>query len=188
MSEACIVQMMIWEFEQVYRTLKQILNEISKEEAQWQPSSHAKTLNTIKQWNMRGTAIGQWNTKGNEWRSAQNLDPISTIEYLVVHLAECKLMYDEYAFRKGNLTWSELQSPAWPTCRDYLRTAHSRLVESLQNLNDNQLEKPVPTTWGELRPVKRIVSGLIHHDAYHLGQIRMLRNLYKMYKPNDARK
>ncbi|MFX0052635.1 MAG: hypothetical protein ACFFAJ_18040 [Candidatus Hodarchaeota archaeon] len=62
--------------------------EISKEEAKRKPKPYSKTLDTLR----------QWNEKGNEWISSQSLDPISTIEFKVVHLAQCKQMYDEYAF------------------------------------------------------------------------------------------
>lgn len=172
MKQTKVVQMMIWELDRSYQLLLGTLIEISKEEAQWKPSPHARTLETIRQWNM----------KGNEWFSAQKLDPISTIEFKVIHLAECKEMYDEYAFRDRTLTWSELESPEWPICRDYLRETQAKLVKSLHTLSDDQLEELVPTNWGEHVPTKQIIAIMIHHDAYHFGQICTIRNLYRTNK------
>jgi len=165
---------MIWELERGFQELVQTLNEISKEEAQWRLTPRSRTLEIIR----------QWNEKGNEWVSAQTLDPISTIEYKVIHVAQCKLMYDEYAFREGALNWSELESPEWPNCITYLEQAQTRLVDSLQNLSDEKLEELVSTNWGDIWPIKQIITTMIHHDAYHFGQICTIRNLYKIINRN----
>lgn len=164
------IQMMIWELERGFQELVQALNEISKEEAQWRLTPHSRTLETIK----------QWNEKGNEWVSAQKLDPISTIEYKVVHVAQCKQMYDEYAFRKGALKWNDLNSPEWPDCIAYLKQTQTHLIDSIQDLSDEQLEELVYTNWRELWPIKQIISTMTFHDAYHFGQICTIRNLYKI--------
>ncbi|MFX0173157.1 MAG: DinB family protein [Candidatus Hodarchaeota archaeon] len=164
------IQMMIWELKRGFQGLLQTLIEIQKDETQWKPSLHSRTLDTIK----------NWNEKGNDWVSTQNLDPVSTIEYKIVHLAQCKEMYDEYAFREGILNWSDLQSPEWSGCIDYLKQTQVKLVNSFQQLSDNQLEEMVPTNWNDLWPTKQIISTLIHHDTYHLGQICTIRNLYRI--------
>ncbi|MFX0182908.1 MAG: DinB family protein [Candidatus Hodarchaeota archaeon] len=165
-----IVQMMIWELEIGFQELVQLLAKIPKEEAQWNPSPYSRTLETIK----------QWNKKGNEWIATQKLDPVSTIEYKVVHLAQCKLMYDEYAFREGTLNWNDLECPEWPHCVDYLKKAQTRLMASIQIQTDNQLEEFVPTNWGDVWPVKQIIYAMIQHDIYHFGQINTIWSLYKM--------
>ncbi|MHA2245423.1 MAG: DinB family protein [Candidatus Hodarchaeales archaeon] len=170
MKRERIVQMMIWELERGYNILNQTINEISQEEAQWKPSLNTRTLDTIR----------QWNAKGNDWVSAQNLDPVSTIEYKVVHLAQCKVMYDEYAFRKGTLKWSDMETLEWPKCKKYLKRSHGSLVESLQSLTDDQLENLVLTNWRDRWPIKKIITSMIHHDAYHFGQICTVRSLYKI--------
>lgn len=161
---------MIWELERGFQGLVHTLNEIPKEEAQWRLTPHSRTLEIIK----------QWNEKGNEWVSAQTLDPISTIEYKIVHIAQCKQMYDEYAFREGTLNWRDLESPEWPNCITFLEQTQTRLVDSLQKISDEQLEEMVPTNWGDLWPIKQIISTMIHHDAYHFGQICTIRNFYKI--------
>ncbi|MFX0084468.1 MAG: DinB family protein [Candidatus Hodarchaeota archaeon] len=163
-----IISILEQELNNGFQVLVQSLEEISKEEAQWMPSSKSMTLNTIK----------QWNEKGNEWIKSQTLDPLSTIEFKVIHLAQCKLMYDEYAFRDGNLKWSDIESPEWPYCIEYLKQTQTRLIESIQVLIDNKLEELVHTNWGELWSVKKIIFTMIQHDYYHLGQIYTVKHLY----------
>ncbi len=172
MNSRKIIQTLIWELERGFQELIQTLMEISKEEAKWKPTACSRTLETIR----------QWNEQGNEWISSQSLDPISNIEFKVVHLAQCKQMYDEYAFREGILTWHDLECPEWPHCIDYLKETQKRLVESLQNQTDEQLDDLVRTNWGDMWPIKQIISTMTHHDMYHLGQICTVRNLYKMRK------
>jgi hypothetical protein len=162
--------MMIWELEKGFQELVQLLVKILKEEAQWSPSPYSRTLETIK----------QWNEKGNEWIITQTLDPVSTIEYKVVHIAQCKLMYDEYAFREGVLNWSDLECPEWPHSIDYLKQAQTRLKASIQVLTDDQLEEFVPTNWGDVWPVKQIIFSMIQHDTYHFGQISTIWSLCKV--------
>lgn len=167
-----MIQLMIWELERGFQGLIDTLTDITTEEAKWKPSLRSKTLETIR----------QWNEKGNEWIAEQLLDPLSTIEFKVVHLAQCKQMYDEYAFREGSLNWKDLECLEWPLSIDHLKQTQTRLVESFQKLRDEQLEDMVPTNWGDFWPIKQIIMVMIHHDAYHFGQICTVRNLYKTMK------
>ena len=164
------VHMFLWELETGFKMLNDVLEEITKEEAQWKPTKHTMTLDTLI----------QWNTRGSEWLKSQKFDPISTIEHKVVHLAQCKRMYDEYAFRNGALTWSELEASEWPQCIADLEMAQARLMESIDNIPDEFLEDLVPTNWGDLWPIKSIIFTMIHHDAYHLGQICTVRNFFRI--------
>jgi hypothetical protein len=172
MTNQKTIQMMIWELERGFQELIETITEISELEAKWKPTSSSKTIETIK----------DWNEKGNEWIETQSLDPISTIEFKVVHLAQCKQMYDEYAFREGILNWNDLDCLEWPLCIDHLKHTHKRLVESLQTLKDEQLDDKVKTNWGDLWPIKQVITTMIHHDAYHFGQICTVRNLYRITK------
>ncbi|MFX1533127.1 MAG: DinB family protein [Promethearchaeota archaeon] len=170
MTKCKFIQTLLSELEEGYQSLRETLSKISTEEAQWKPTARARTLQTIK----------QWNSKGDKWVSSH--DPISTIEYLVTHLSHCKIMYDDYAFRKGTLTWGVLESPAWPKSNEYLDKAQTRLVESLSKLEDDQLEELVLTNWGEHWSIKKIIFTMINHDVYHHGQICIVRNLYQITK------
>ena len=74
----------------------------------------------------------------------------------------------------------DLECPEWPNCIDYLKQTQKSLVESLQKLTDEQLDDRVPTSWGGLWPIKRIISTIIYHDAYHFGQINTIRKLFQL--------
>ncbi|MFW9856678.1 MAG: DinB family protein [Candidatus Thorarchaeota archaeon] len=160
------------ELEYRFQELLKLLAMLSKTEARWLPTPNSMTLDTIK----------RWNEKGSDWLRAQKFDPVSTIEFKVVHLAHCKIMYDDYAFRERHLKWSALDSPQWPMCVSYLKQTQERLVESIRLLTDEQLELEVSTNWGDLWPVKRIIFTMIHHDSYHHGQISTIRQLYRTKK------
>ncbi len=108
MNNQKVIQTLVWELEWEYNEMLPILTNITKEVAQWKPSPQARTLETIK----------EWNQKGNEWLSKQELDPLSTIEYKVIHLAQCKKMYEDYAFGTKSLKWRYLECPEWPYSLD----------------------------------------------------------------------
>jgi hypothetical protein len=170
MTQQTMVNMLIWELESWFHEIVQKLYEISMEEAKWKPTANSKTVKILN----------QWYGKDNDWISEQFLDSISTIEFKVVHLAQNKHKYNEYAFREGSRNWTYLECPEWPNCVDYLRKTQKSLVASLRNLTDEQLDDMVPTHWGELWPIKRIIPTMIYHDAYHFGQINTVRNLYNI--------
>ncbi|MGH2402921.1 MAG: DinB family protein [bacterium] len=109
-------------------------------------------------------------------------DAPSTIEYKVAHVAACKIMYVEYAFREGRLRWrwADLNVPkTLDAMRAYLDNAHTILQGCLKGLNDSDLRVPRKTNWGELWPTERILWEMIVHDIYHGAQIRTTRAFYR---------
>lgn len=108
--------------------------------------------------------------------------PLSTIAHKVGHVATCKIMYAEYAFREGRLSWrwSDLRAPrALDAMRVYLGDAHQTLRGYLDGLVDADLQVPRKTNWGELWPTERLLWVMIAHDGYHGGQIRTMRAFYR---------
>ena len=170
MAQQTIVQTLIWELESWFQELVQNLSEISTEEAKWKPTNRSKTVDVLN----------QFYEKRNDWISEYFLDPISTIEFKVVHLAQWKHKYNEFIFREGSRNWIDLECPEWPYCINYLKKTQKSLVKSLQTLTDEQLDDKVHTRWDELWSIKRIISTLIFHDAYHFGQINTIRNLFQV--------
>lgn len=65
---------------------------------------------------------------------------------------------------------------AWKSDRDLLAEEHDRLIAAMARLDPNRLDRRPPTgkrwTWGEM------VIGVLVHDAYHTGQIQMLKRLW----------
>ena len=67
---------------------------------------------------------------------------------------------------------AEATPAQWQDAADELKTVHQRIREKLTEINVDDLDKPLPgTTIGEH------VFTLIVHDAYHTGQIVMIRKL-----------
>jgi hypothetical protein len=162
--------MLIWELESWFQELVQTLFEISEEEAKWKPTIRSKTYKVLN----------QFYGKRNDWISEHLLDPISTIEFKVIHLAQGKHRYTEFVFREGSRNWIDLECPEWPYCIDYLNKTQRRLVQHLQTLTDEQLDDKVDIRYGEVRSIKSIISTLIFHDAYHFGQINTIRHLFQV--------
>ncbi len=108
-----------------------------------------------------------------------------SIEAIVIHVGACKIMYDDYAFGEGMLTFGTPEVEPWRDGESemaevlpWLESAHGRLVDHVGGLaDDRELDAPRPTNWGELRPTRWIVAAMITHDAYHAGEINHLRSL-----------
>ncbi|HUQ19424.1 MAG TPA: DinB family protein [Gemmatimonadaceae bacterium] len=60
----------------------------------------------------------------------------------------------------------------WNAARNALIESHERLVEIVAGLSDDELARNVPK--GE-RSVSNMLHGLVQHDAYHGGQISILK-------------
>ena len=104
-----------------------------------------------------------------------------------MHLAECKVMYHEYAFGPGKLTWPEIDSAH--TAADaiaMLEHGQELLVSALAGLTDADLDAPRMTNWGEEWPTWRVLWTMIDHDLHHGGEIGVLRDLYRERNMSDA--
>ena len=107
-----------------------------------------------------------------------------TIASIVIHVGACKIMYDDYAFGGGSLRfatpavepWNEDDAPRREVMT-WLEAAHDRLVADVVSLaDDDELDLPRPTNWGDPRPTRWIIASMITHDAYHAGEINHLRS------------
>jgi hypothetical protein len=107
--------------------------------------------------------------------------PFTTIAWRLVHAAECKVMYHEYAFGPGRLTWPDIDSAH--TAADaiaQLDEGHGLLAADLAGLDDDELERPRATNWGEDWPTWKIFWTMIHHDIHHGAEIGALRDLHRL--------
>jgi DinB superfamily len=107
----------------------------------------------------------------------------TTIAWRVFHIASCKVMYHEYAFGPGELTW-EVGSLKRPSTLEgmlsMLERGHALLVDDLGSLtSDDELAVPRLTNWGEKWPTWRIFWTMILHDAHHGAEIGSLRDLHR---------
>jgi uncharacterized damage-inducible protein DinB len=107
-----------------------------------------------------------------------------TIESIALHVGSCKIMYDEYAFGEGRLTWEDAEVQPWAEGEapmddtlTWLSAAHERLLDHLRQLNDGDLAAPRKANWGEERETRWLISTLIQHDTYHSGEINHIRSV-----------
>lgn len=58
-----------------------------------------------------------------------------------------------------------------------MERTHRDLVAAVSLLSDEDLERPIGTWESGKVPLSRVLHGVAAHDAYHAGQIRLLRTL-----------
>jgi hypothetical protein len=107
--------------------------------------------------------------------------PFTTIGWRLVHVAESKLMYHEYAFGDATLVWPEIDSTH--TAADAvasLETWHGLLVDDLAGMDDDELDQPRLTNWGDEWPAWRIFWTMTEHDIHHGAEIGALRDLLRV--------
>ena len=105
-----------------------------------------------------------------------------------MHVAQCKVMYHEYAFGPGRLRFDTVETPH--TVERTLAMLHegqALLLADLDALGDDDLEAPVMKNWGEPWPAWRIFWTMIHHDLHHGAEVGVLRDLYRAGATRPAR-
>ena len=108
-----------------------------------------------------------------------------SIEAIALHVGACKVMYDDYAFGAGSLSWDMPDVQPWPEGEApmaetiaWMREAHTRLARHVAGLAiDAELDRPRRANWGEDRPTRWLIAATITHDAYHAGEINHLRSI-----------
>ncbi|HVP14783.1 MAG TPA: DinB family protein [Terriglobales bacterium] len=65
-----------------------------------------------------------------------------------------------------------MDAAAWRKALDRLETAHRALLDLLATLDEQQLDAPAG---GKGYSVGFLLHGVVQHDAYHAGQIALLR-------------
>ena len=159
------------QLEGAYSSVRGRVEELSDDEFFWEPAPGC--------WTVRRTPTGRWAADYEE--PDPDPAPLTTIAWRLVHLAECKLMYHEYAFGSATLTWDDLDSPnSAASAVAALEYGQGLLVEDLRGLTDEDLEVPRFTNWGEEWPTWRIFWTMIEHDLHHGGEIGALRDLYRV--------
>jgi hypothetical protein len=157
--------------EEAWTTLRQRVEGLTDAEFFWEPVPDCWTVHLAED--------GRWICDYAD--PAPEPPPFTTIAWRVVHIATCKIMYHEYAFGPGKLTWDELDIPhtaaeaiAW------LDKGQAQLGAALADLNDADLTQMRPTNWGELWPTWRIFWTMTCHDLQHGAEIGCLRDLYRI--------
>jgi uncharacterized damage-inducible protein DinB len=164
------VGLLLAQMDEVYGRLRGRLEGLSDEEYLWEPVPGC--------WTVRRDPTGVWVADYVE--PDPDPAPFTTIGWRLVHLADCKVMYHEWAFGGRRLTFPDLAAP--PTAAgavQRLEAGQRSLRAALAGLDDDGLDGPRWTNWGERWPAWRIVWTMIDHDAHHGAEIGCLRDLYR---------
>ncbi len=104
---------------------------------------------------------------------------------LVVHVGECKYVYDNHAFGDGSMRWD--RPGTVPTVErgasqaaiiDWLRTGQGKLRSSVASLEeDGELLRERRANWGQSYETRWLINVMIQHDLYHAGEINHIRAL-----------
>ena len=162
------VDLLAREMSETFHDMRSRLHGLTEAEFFWEPVPDA--------WTVFRREDGRWDS------TTRSRTPARTVHdhrVASAHVAMCKVMYHEYAYGPGRLTWPEFEPPATPEAVEMLDTGHGSLTEDLAALDDAALETSVLTNWGERWPAWRIFWTTIHHDAHHGGEIGALRDLYR---------
>ncbi|MFQ5340140.1 MAG: DinB family protein [Anaerolineae bacterium] len=158
------------QMDDAWQTLRRRLEGLTDEEFFWEPVPGCWTVHLAED--------GHWVADCAE--PAPEPPPFTTIAWRLVHVAACKVMYHEYAFGPGRLTWDDLEIPHTATdAIARLEEGHRRLRAALEGLMDAGLEEMRLTNWGELWPTWCIFWTMIYHDLHHGAEIGCLRDLYR---------
>lgn len=165
------------EMDEAWQSLRRRLNGLTDKEFFWQPVPDC--------WTVHPDRSGHWIVDYAE--PAPDPPPFTTIGWRLVHVAACKVMYYEYAFGPGELTWDELEMPhgaaraiAW------LEEGNAMLCTALDGLSDADLDEMRLTNWGAPWPTWRILWTMALHDLHHGAEIGCLRDLYRATHRGEA--
>jgi len=163
------VELLAAELEEAYQTLRRRLEGLNDEEFFWEPAPGC--------WTVRPLPDGRWTADYEQPDPAP--PPFTTIGWRLVHVAGCKIMYHEYAFGPGRLTWDEVDVPHTAAgAIAQLEAGHALLRADLDGLEDEDLDGMRLTNWGERWPTWRILWTMVFHDLHHGGEMACLRDLY----------
>jgi len=108
-----------------------------------------------------------------------------SIESIAIHVGACKIMYADYAFGEGRLTFGTREVEPWREGESemsdvlpWLERVHEAFVDHVRQLHDDdELDRPRLANWGEQKPTRWLIAAMVTHDAYHAGEINHLRSV-----------
>ena len=159
-------------------SLRRILTGLSDEEFFWEPVAGCWTVHR------RSESRGVGADGSGEWvidydPTEPQPAPFTTVAWRTLHIASINYLYWDYAFGSASLSF-DLELPGDVTeATDWLFASHQPLLDALAALNDTDLDKLVPTNWGEQWPVHQILARLINEQVHHGAEISLLRDLYR---------
>lgn len=109
---------------------------------------------------------------------------LRTIGEIALHVGSSKVMYTDYAFGGGSLTWESSEVEPWSPedapmheTIAWLRQVHESLMSFVRGLDDADLSAPRMANWGEEKETRWLLSTVLQHDVYHAGEINRIRSV-----------
>ncbi len=165
------IELLLVQLDEAYERLSRRLEGLTDEEYLWQPVPGG--------WSIRRGEDGRW---------AADYDfpdpvpaPFTSVSWRLLHIADCKIMYHDYAYGTAALSFPDLEAPRTSAAAiERLTEGQQLLRDDLTGLADDAaLDADVGTNWGETWPAWRIFWTMIEHDAWHGGEIGTMRDLYR---------
>jgi hypothetical protein len=164
------VGLLLTQMDEAYERLRRRLDGLSEDEYFWEPVPGC--------WTIHRNESGGWVMDYAEPDPVPA--PVTTIGWRLVHIADCNVMYHDWAFGKRRLTFPDLIPPNTVAAAiERLQQGHLLLRSDLVGIQDEQLDQPRLTNWGEQWPSWRIFWAMIDHDQHHGAEIGCLRDLYR---------
>ncbi len=132
-------------------SITKILNDVTERVALWQPTENAHAIAQLV-WHM------------TYWRQA------------LIKKLEGDLDYKSSMESEDN--WSrpeKISSLGWSKILEQFQESQEKVVELLKEQDDSFLEKP----YYKAVTYREIITGILQHDIYHLGQIAYIKSIYK---------
>lgn len=142
----------------------------------------------VKLWHGGATVMGALRGVSPEMAASKLAPDRHSIWALALHIAYWKYavwrrITDEArgGFLRAPSNWpsvpNEPTAKAWNDDRSLLRDSHKQLVEAVKRFDSLRLDElagaDTKTTYADL------ITGIVLHDTYHIGQIQMLKRLWK---------
>ena len=152
-----------------WRRLLGWLDGLTEAEFQWRPVANVWHL---EERDGRGTITYSW--------IAPEPAPLPTIAWHVAHVAASLVLTADHAFGERQKKLADLALPLDAVgMLDYLGDCYGEFSRAVAGLNDDDLERPRFTEWGEQRSTGEIVGSAILHLVEHGAQITALRSIYR---------
>src|SRR5512133_3198824 len=133
------VGLLLAQMDEVYGRLWRRLEGLGDDEYLWEPVPGC--------WSVHPDGAGGWVADYAE--PDPDPAPFTTIGWWLAHLADCKLMYHEWAVGPRRLSWPELAAPATAAAALARLDEGQRLLRAdLAGLEDEQLDELRWTNWG----------------------------------------
>jgi hypothetical protein len=167
---ATATELLAAQLDEAYQFVRDRVQGLTDDEFFWEPVPGC--------WTVRRGPDGRWSADYPDVHP--DPPPFTTIAWRLVHVAECKVMYHEYAFGPAALTWPQIDSAHTADAAiAELERGQRLLVASLADMTDVELDAPRLTNWGEEWPTWKIFWTMIDHDLHHGGEIGVVRDLYR---------